>query len=232
MLSVLRGAGLDFGQQYNRRTYVVSSGDAFSAKKAIEFEKEILLALHTKKKNAKPDEKNLSSPSYGIVIVPRARKVHQSFLTAPWTTLHCLLVCLHVLQGRHPNQHWVKGSSTATTTAYGADYPGVILTNGPGTAVCVIVAARILRLLNILLPAYLLRLLGITPWHGTSIAASGQRRYLRTVFVESWARVTTLSLSGKIVLPMVDRFLVQWEPIAGYRGLLGGKTEFAGTLVC
>jgi beta-1,4-N-acetylglucosaminyltransferase len=223
MLSILRRAGLNYNTHYNRRTYVVSSGDAFSARRAIEFEKRILLELQTKKLPL--------STSYAIVTVPRARKVHQSFFTAPFTTLHCLLVCLRILQGGHPNQHWVKGSPLTTATADSADYAGLILTNGPGTAVCVIVAARILRLLNAVLPGCFLRLLGITPWHSTSKAATGQERYLRTVFIESWARVSTLSLSGKIVLPLVDRFLVQWQRIAGHRGLLGGKTEYAGTLV-
>lgn len=46
---------------------------------------------------------------------------------------------------------------------------------------------------------------------------------LRTVFVESWARVRTISLSGKILLPFADRFLVQWPALDGKKAWWGAK---------
>jgi beta-1,4-N-acetylglucosaminyltransferase len=49
---------------------------------------------------------------------------------------------------------------------------------------------------------------------------------MRTIYVESWARVRRLSLSGTILVGVVDRFLVQWE---GLRGL--GRAEYIGVLV-
>ncbi|CAG8597215.1 7432_t:CDS:2 [Diversispora eburnea] len=48
----------------------------------------------------------------------------------------------------------------------------------------------------------------------------------RLIYVESFARVKTLSLSGKLLLNFVDRFIVQWPyltqkyPQAEYKGIL------------
>lgn len=264
---MLRRARLDFKHRYNRRTYIVSSGDAFSARKAAEFEREVSRdqqyndnyapsekGLESKKSSGtqyygsshesaisgSPSPSTSPSPSsYSIVTVPRARKVHQSLLTAPLSTLQCLWSCLRVLQGRWTaDQAWTRSPTTqthdpSTTTtsnsATAADYPGIILTNGPGTAVCIIAAARILRALNSFLPPRCLPWLGIRARSSRDCTTTD--RYLRTVFIESWARVTTLSLSGKVVLPVADRFLVQWEGLQGRLGALGGRTEYAGTLI-
>jgi beta-1,4-N-acetylglucosaminyltransferase len=38
---------------------------------------------------------------------------------------------------------------------------------------------------------------------------------LRTVYVESLARVTNLSLTGRLVYPVVHDFIVQWPELAG-----------------
>jgi len=40
-------------------------------------------------------------------------------------------------------------------------------------------------------------------------------RYTRIIYVESFARVKSLSLSGKLVRRFVDMFLVQWPDAAG-----------------
>lgn len=49
---------------------------------------------------------------------------------------------------------------------------------------------------------------------------------MRTVYVESWARCRTLSLTGRLLDTLgVDRFLVQWE------GLVDMGREFRGVLV-
>jgi len=70
----------------------------------------------------------------------------------------------------------------------GKETPEVIVTNGPGTAVIVVLAL------------YIYKFFGM---YGTSRT--------RMIYVESFARVRTLSLSGKLLLPLVHRFLVQWE---------------------
>ncbi|CAG8778243.1 14293_t:CDS:1, partial [Acaulospora morrowiae] len=51
-------------------------------------------------------------------------------------------------------------------------------------------------------------------------------KWIKLIYVESFARVRTLSLSGKLLLRFVDRFIVQWPyleqkyPQAEYKGIL------------
>ncbi|OJD11421.1 hypothetical protein AJ78_07804 [Emergomyces pasteurianus Ep9510] len=265
MLSMLDRAHLD-PNIYTRRTYVVSSGDSFSALKAADFEKRLLeqrkhplsspatataatskggaIQLPSSTPQQESNEASRKAPSeisqssYTIVTVPRARKVHQSFLTAPISTLHCLWVCMCVLLGKYSDQMPKKGEdlpssspgSSSSRPPPPALYPDIILTNGPATAVCVVLAAKILRAISLFseFPFFFPkrhRPPQHAPFHPP------RERYLRTIFIESWARVTTLSLSGKIVLPLVDRFLVQWDGLEGYSSWLGGKAEFVGALV-
>ncbi|KAL4975723.1 oligosaccharide biosynthesis protein Alg14 like-domain-containing protein [Aspergillus desertorum] len=213
MLSLLRRMDIDT-TKYIYRTYVVSSGDNFSATKAVQFESAL---------GAKPD-------SYAIITVPRARRVHQSYLTAPFTTILSFWSCLLVLCGRHPDQQRHK-----RPTQLSSPFPDLILTNGPATAVCVILAARLLRLV-----AYCLSFLSSVRSNPRSMTGKGanggapspEEFRLRTVFVESWARVKTLSLSGKILLPFADRFLVQWPAMEGRRAWWGmRKTEYVAGLM-
>lgn len=52
-------------------------------------------------------------------------------------------------------------------------------------------------------------------------------RGIRTLYLESLARIERLSLSGRIVYPFVDRFWVQWEELAArYR-----RAEYHGAVV-
>lgn len=209
---MLRRMDLD-PSKYTYRTYVVSSGDNFSAAKAVEFETNF---LGQRSKSAGKDD---AHGSYTVVTVPRARRVHQSYLTAPFSTLQSFWACLLVLRGLHPDQK-------SRPAHFTSPYPDIVLTNGPATAVCIILAARLLRLYNSLTAI-------CGPWQRpTSSSATRSDYQLRTIFVESWARVTTLSLSGKILLPFADRFLVQWPALGGrqiWKGM--GKTEYVGTLV-
>ena len=214
---------------YTYRTYVVSAGDYFSASKAVEFEQSLSgrKQVEGKRQNRAIGDATSNpdiSGHYSIVTVPRARRIHQSYLTAPFSTLQCLWACLLVLRGLHPDQR------PFLRMRFG--YPDVILANGPATAVCVILAARILRFFH--------NLAALSPFRASSIGKSQQGRkgdtlsdfQLRTIFVESWARVTTLSLSGKLLLPFVDRFLVQWPALEGRRSWKGArKTEYVGALV-
>ncbi|KAE8147286.1 glycosyltransferase family 1 protein [Aspergillus avenaceus] len=208
MFSMLRRMNFD-PSKYTYRTYVVSSGDNFSAAKAVEFETEYLR------------HKSIDNPaeSYTIVTVPRARRVHQSYLTAPFSTLNSFWACLLVLRGRHADQKPLPASMISP-------YPDTILTNGPATAVCIVLAARLLRLYNYIGGFFSSK--DPSQKHGLE----STHYQLRTVFIESWARVTTLSLSGKILLPFADRFLVQWPALEGLRAWKGmRKTEYVGMLV-
>lgn len=65
--------------------------------------------------------------------------------------------------------------------------PDVVVCNGPGTCVPICVAARIIRLLM---------------W-----------KDIKIVYVESVARVKSLSLSGKILRFVADYFVVQWPEL-------------------
>jgi beta-1,4-N-acetylglucosaminyltransferase len=92
------------------------------------------------------------------------------------------------------------------------EYPDVIITNGPASAVMVIIAAMVLKFI------------GVAPvWK------------MKVIYVESWARVTTLSLSGKVLLRtgMCDKFLVQWDALA--KAINGNgtrkKVDWVGFLV-
>lgn len=167
---------------YTHRTYIISSGDDFSARKAVDFEEK----LATRSGSDKPDEKAATNTillsSYSLHFVPRARRVHQSLLTAPLSSLQCFIACIILL------------NSGPSSPAYLNGYPDLIIINGPATSVLVLLAALILRF----------------------FAFPGTYGKMRSVYVESWARVKALSLSGKILVAMgaVDRVLVQWEGLA------------------
>lgn len=180
---------------YTHRSYIVSEGDEFSALKAHELEQQ-LASKHPPPGNSTWNAPDGERHDYDICSVPRARRIHQSLLTTPISALRCLSACFAVL--RFPN-----GRKTASRRR--PEYPDLILTNGPGTAVCVVLAALALRF----------------------VAVRGTQGKMRTIYVESWARVRRLSLSGKILLGVVDRFVVQWE---GLRGV-GRRAEYLGVLV-
>jgi beta-1,4-N-acetylglucosaminyltransferase len=194
MFSLIRSLDPD---RYKQRTYLISSGDSFSASKALEFERK--LKNHGGKEESQEIEAKdaLLQCDYRVVTVPRARRIHQSLWTTPWSSLLCLLACMRLLVGFHPK------SSCGTRILKFAS-PDLILTNGPATGVIVVLASLIIRYLG--------------------LQRGGQ---MRTIFVESWARVRTLSLSGNILLRLglTDRFFVQWE------ALKGGRKEWRGFLV-
>jgi beta-1,4-N-acetylglucosaminyltransferase len=196
MLTMLRRLPL-LAQKYTHRTYVVSSGDGFSAQKAVEFEESL-------------DKDAVGEGAYDVLTVRRARRVHQSLLTTPLSTMQCLWDCLRVLRGTHPQQQDGHG------------YPDLILTNGPGTGVCVVLAAIFLLCLGLSGPQKKKNStvnVKEPPYHYSG--------HMRTIYVESWARVKTLSLSGTILLPLVDRFLVQWPKAVD----AGSRAEYVGPLV-
>jgi len=191
MLSMLRN--LDT-KKYSPRTYVVSSGDDFSSSKAIEFENDLRGDQGTSADADGQSEKKSSGEEFEIITVPRARKIHQPLYTTPFSSLRCLLACIMLLI----RQSKATYNSPITTS------PDLILTNGPGTGVIIILASLIVRFFGL-----------------------QKKGDMRSIYVESWARVKTFSLSGKILynLGLTDRFLVQWK------GLAKGRAEYRGPLV-
>jgi len=186
---------------YTYRTYVVSSGDNFSAGKAREFETDFL-------KKGKD-----SSDDYTIITIPRARRVHQSYWTTPFSTIRCLWACFDVLSGRYPGQKPLP-------LKYSSPQPDLILTNGPAVGLCIVIAAKVIRFCEF-----------ISRWMSGRSSTPAVSR-LRTMFVESWARVNGLSTTGVLLLPLADVFLVQWRSLAGRQAWPGmKKTQYAGWVV-
>lgn len=202
---------------FAHRTYVVSSGDAFSAEKARAFEQSVVHAqanardqqgnggvdtqstndapivpsrLRKQRLNQSNSSKEISvqEPNFSIHVLPRARRIHQPLLTTPYTSLQTLFTGLMLLLSQ--------------------PYPNLIITNGPGTGVIVVLASMILRFFN--------------------IRNANSNGSMRTMYIESWARVRKLSLSGRLLIKVVDRFLVQWEKL---NGCGGGKGEYIGILI-
>lgn len=107
---------------------------------------------------------------------------------------------------REVGQSWVTSAFTTLRALISSllvlcrHQPTLILSNGPGTCVPLCVGA------------VMLRVLGVCP--------------SRVVFVESLCRVHSLSLSGHLLYPLSDHFLVQWpqltksHPRACYMGRL------------
>ena len=205
-------------RRYVHRTYVVSSGDSFSAQRAVVFEKQLeeraahgttgeresfmeraidpQMALNGERKLTKQQQQHqrpfcVGPGCFTITTVPRARRVHQPLYTTPFSALRTLLAAFKPLLSTPHNE-------IDSGTSYSKDVPSLptlIITNGPATAVILIFAAFVLRFFN--------------------IRGAERKRMCRTVYVESFARVKTLSLSGTLLVWVVDRFLVQWEGIEG-----------------
>ncbi|TKA57698.1 hypothetical protein B0A53_00847 [Rhodotorula sp. CCFEE 5036] len=150
-------AHLDW-KRFSRRVWIISSGDALSETKALAF------------------EKSIGAGEFRLLRIPRARRVHQSYLTSPFTTLYSLAFCL-----------WHIAIAPIMTTSGRKVFADLVLLNGPGSCVPITIAA------------FLPRLVG---------APSAS-----LVYVESLARTRRLSLSARIVRPLVDRFFVQWETL-------------------
>lgn len=204
MFSLLQGLDTSL---YTHRSYIVSSGDDFSALKAVEFEE----TLGAGRKES--EREFLAVPStYDISFVPRARRIHQSLLTTPISSLRCLFACFNILFAPSVRQSMTSdtdGAHSQVTTegkTIRYAYPDLIIANGPATAVLVIAASILLRFCNF----------------------RGTKDKMRIIYIESWARVSTLSLSGRILMTggMVNRMLVQWENLAQR-----GRGEYRGALV-
>lgn len=69
----------------------------------------------------------------------------------------------------------------------GVTLPDVVICNGPGTCLPIIYSTLLYRILGLC--------------------------YGNVIFIESFCRVQSLSLTGKLVFPIVDRFIVHWDEL-------------------
>lgn len=105
-----------------------------------------------------------------------------------WHTVH---------RSREVRQSWFTTVFTTLTALVQSfdlvcrTLPSVIICNGPGTCVPICYSAYFLKLL--LLPV--------------------QRYSPSIVFVESFCRVQHLSLTGRLLYPIADKFIVQWPQL-------------------
>ena len=108
-------------------------------------------------------------PAPTVAVLPRAREVGQSYISSVATTLVALWAAAAVVWRARPD---------------------LLLVNGPGTCVPVVLWAVALRLVG--------------------------RARTRVVYVESVCRTASLSLTGKILYRgrLTDLFLVQWPALA------------------
>jgi UDP-N-acetylglucosamine:LPS N-acetylglucosamine transferase len=70
-------------------------------------------------------------------------------------------------------------------------------------------------------------ILGTGPAVLVPLAILGKLSGARIIFVETGSRITELSLTGRIMLRLADRFFVQWEPLQR----LYPRAEYAGRLL-
>ncbi|KAL0577549.1 UDP-N-acetylglucosamine transferase subunit [Marasmius crinis-equi] len=144
-------SALDF-EQYSPRIYVASEGDALSVKKA-----QVLETL-----------KAPNNAQYTILTVPRARKVHQSLLTAPFTALLSFFKCAY----------YVTLLPISKSTPGSKGFADVLIVNGPGTCFILCLAVLVNKILGLPAP--------------------------RIIYIESFARVKSLSISGKLLRYIAD----------------------------
>ncbi|KAF9131611.1 UDP-N-acetylglucosamine transferase subunit [Mortierella sp. GBA39] len=150
-----------------------------------------------------------SELAYTVHRIPRSRHVHQSMLTTPFTLVKSLFVAMPLIKRltcltkseAHPNTGAGKAQST---DAAGRPRRSVLLMNGPGT--CLALALAVI---------------------GTRMAGVPDDQTPDLVFVESFARVKTLSLAGRLLYPLCDAFLVQWPGLVRQYP----RSKYIGTLV-
>lgn len=99
----------------------------------------------------------------------------------------------YIPRSRHVHQSWFTTPFTTLYSAFTATIllcqtnPRVIICNGPGTCVPVCLIAKLFTLVGIC--------------------------KTKILFVESYARVTKMSLSGKILYRVADKVVVQWDSL-------------------
>ncbi|KAL7624269.1 UDP-N-acetylglucosamine transferase subunit [Parahypoxylon ruwenzoriense] len=158
----------------SHRRWAIGHDDRLSFEKVLEFERRLGQTLP-------------NVGTFDILYFRRGRAIHQSWLTTPFTALNSLIHVILVLV-----------SPPGRRNAPEFCFPGVVVSDGPGTGFLVFLAAHLLKLFFVV-----------------------PEEYMKTVFVESWARVNSLSLSGWLIhmFALADVFIVQHRRLAKRYGV-------------
>ncbi|CAK7263757.1 UDP-N-acetylglucosamine transferase subunit [Sporothrix epigloea] len=192
----------------SHRRYIITSGDRHSINAVERLEGLISQAF--------PSGANGTSQgdSWDIVYVVRARSVHQPLYTAWFSALHSALSIVKALL--HPpdvaaQTRLSKHNDGRSGRVKPFTYPDLIVTNGPGTGFIVCAMALMLKIL----------------WFMPADRCS-------VLFIETWAHVSTLSLTGKLFYysRIADLFVVQHELLAERTGkrFIGDVTRHGNLL--
>ncbi|KAI1506191.1 oligosaccharide biosynthesis protein Alg14 like-domain-containing protein [Biscogniauxia marginata] len=164
------------------RRWVIGRDDENSYHRVMAFERRLLRRF---------SKQNFESGSFDILCFKRARAVHQSWLTTPFSALMSIHSIFSIL---------ITPPFPRFDPAF--RFPGVIVTNGPGTGFLFLLAARVLKILPVV-----------------------PRSHMKAIYVESWARVKSLSLTGKLInrCMLADLFIVQSRFLAERWGIFAGN---------
>lgn len=156
------------------RRYVLTEGDEHSVRAIGRYER------------ALKEMPELKPGTFDIYQVTRARRVHQSRITAPFTCLISALDMYHAFTSpvEERDGHGEKENFK---------HPHMLITNGPATG---LIAALV---------AHLMKMLYLT-----------DTKHLTVLFIETWAHVRTLSLTGRLVhaCHFADMFIAQHTALA------------------
>ncbi|CAO3572943.1 unnamed protein product [Mortierella alpina] len=181
--------------KYPLRHYVVGWDDDSSAQKAHRLEsargqKDITAEYKTYVDKKGPAGANGQLRGYTVDRIPRSRHVHQSLISTPITLAKSLRFALPLIKTLTCLD---RPTCSGTTDRHPEKKRrSILLMNGPGTCFALALAVIGARIVGV--PDE------VTP---------------DLVFVESFARVTTLSLAGRLLYPLCDVFLVQWPGLQG-----------------
>lgn len=125
---------------------------------------------------------------FELHFIKRTRKVNQSLLTTPFTFLITLLQGINLSILPPPDISSPSNANGRQNSIHDLpppQYGQLLVMNGPATSV------------PLVLSVWLAKFIGLP--------------HPRMIYIESWTRVTSLSLTGKIVKPLVDTFITQWD---------------------
>ncbi|EXK93526.1 beta-1,4-N-acetylglucosaminyltransferase [Fusarium oxysporum f. sp. raphani 54005] len=159
------------------RRYLISSGDTMSEDHLEDYEADLKTLCAAEGTNP---------GAHDVFTVTRARRVHQSLLTTPYTAFLSMVSIFPALLTPPPKIDGVE-----------LVYPTCIYSNGPATGFFVGLAV------------HLLKILGKIPENS-----------MHFIYIESWARISTLSLTGKLFYyTSIADVLVQHKEVAEKYGL-------------